>query len=159
MLHRPGSWVGPEYGCDKPSMWLTFGSDMLCWSEEFLLAQPVFDWEGRKIGGSTPPIRTGAGWLVLYHGVDDKIVYRVGAMLLDLNDPRMVLGRTPRPILEPEADYERVGLIPNVVFPCGNVVIGDELFVYYGGADKYCCVATCSLGELIDYILANPWKG
>ena len=159
MLHRPGSWVGPEYGCDKPSMWLAFGSDTLCWTEEFLLAQPVYDWEGRKIGGSTPPLRTDAGWLVLYHGVDDNIVYRVGAMLLDLNDPRKILGRTPRPILEPKADYEREGLIPNVVFPCGNVVIGDELFVYYGGADKYCCVATCSLGRLIDCILANPWNG
>ena len=96
---------------------------------------------------------------MLYHGVDDKIIYRVGAMLLDLNDPRIILGRTPRPILEPEADYERVGLIPNVVFPCGNVVIGDELFVYYGGADKYCCVATCSLAALIDCLLSNPWKG
>jgi predicted GH43/DUF377 family glycosyl hydrolase len=156
MLHRPSSWVGPEYGCEKPSMWLTFGDDMLCWREEHLLAQPAFDWERRKIGGSTPPIQTDKGWLVLYHGVDDNIVYRVGAMMLDLDDPLKIIARTPEPILEPEAEYERVGLVPNVVFPCGNVVIGDTLFVYYGGADKYCCVATAPLAELVDHVLANP---
>ena len=147
LLHRPATWG------KKPSMWLTFGDDMLCWGEEHLLAEPVFDWECRKIGGSTPPIKTDRGWLVLYHGVDDNIVYRVGAMMLDLDNPLRILGRASEPILEPEADYERVGLVPNVVFPCGNVVIGDTLYVYYGGADKVSCVATCDLNELIDYVL------
>jgi predicted GH43/DUF377 family glycosyl hydrolase len=152
MLHRPATWG------EKPSMWLSFGEDLLTWREEHLLAQPAFDWECRKIGGSTPPLRTPHGWLTLYHGVDDDIVYRVGAMLLDLDDPLKILARTPEPILEPEADYERVGLVPNVVFPCGNVVIGETLFVYYGGADKVCCVATCPLAELLDDLLAHPTK-
>jgi predicted GH43/DUF377 family glycosyl hydrolase len=159
MLHRPGSWVGPEYGCEKPSIWLSFGEDMLCWTEEHLLAQPVYEWESMKIGGSTPPIRTDKGWLTLYHGVDAKRVYRVGAMMLDLEEPLKILARTPEPILEPETEHEREGLVPNVVFPCGNVVIGDELFVYYGGADKYCCVATCKLAELVDHVMSHPWKG
>lgn len=147
MLHRPATWG------KKPSMWLSFGEDLLSWREEHLLAEPAFDWECRKIGGSTPPIKTDRGWLTLYHGVDENIVYRVGAMMLDLEDPLKILGRAPEPILEPETDYERVGLVPNVVFPCGNVVIGDTLFVYYGGADKVCCVATCNLNELVDYVL------
>jgi predicted GH43/DUF377 family glycosyl hydrolase len=156
MLHRPSTWVGPDYGCERPSIWMSFSRDLLCWREEHLLAQPAFDWERGKIGGSTPPIKTEAGWLTLYHGVDENMVYRVGAMLLDAGDPTKIIGRTPQPILEPEAECERVGLVPNVVFPCGNVLIGDELFVYYGAADKYCCVATCRLKELIDYTLANP---
>jgi predicted GH43/DUF377 family glycosyl hydrolase len=64
--------------------------------------------------------------------------------------------RLPYPILEPETDYERASLVPNVVFPCGNVVIGDELFVYYRGADKYGCVATCPLNALVDAVLVHP---
>lgn len=158
MLHRPGSWIGPEYGCEKPSMWISFSEDLLVWPEEHLLAQPAFDWECRKIGGSTPPLKTKHGWLTLYHGVDDNIVYCVRAMLLDLDDPLKILARLPEPILEPEAECERVGLVPNVVFPCGNIVIGDTLFVYYGGADKFCCVATCPLAELLDHLLAHPTK-
>lgn len=155
MLHRPSSWVGPKYGCEKPSIWLSFSDDLLNWPEEHLLAQPVFGWEAAKIGGSTPPIRTEKGWLTLYHGVDSQSVYRTGAMLLDLDDPLKILGRTPEPILEPETDEEQKGLVNNVVFPCGNVVIGDTLFVYYGAADTHCCVATAKLKELVDYVAST----
>ena len=158
LFHRPVSWVGPGYGCDRPSMWISFSPDMLEWTRHELFATPAYPWEEKKIGGSTPPIRTDRGWLVLYHGVDARSVYRVGAMLLDLNDPRIILARSPRPILEPEAPYERKGLVPNVVFPTGNVVIGDRLFVYYGGADKVCCVATCKLRDLTTYLEKNPWR-
>ncbi|MFH0953341.1 MAG: glycosidase [Verrucomicrobiota bacterium] len=159
MLHRPGSWTGPKYGCEKPSMWISFSDDLLAWPEHHLLAQPVFPWEGHKIGGSTPPLKTAQGWLTLYHGVDDAFTYRAGAMMLDLNDPHRVIARTPEPILEPETECERNGLVNNVVFPCGNVVIGDTLFVYYGAADKYCCVATAPLAQLVDYVMSHPWKG
>ncbi len=153
MLHRPSAWTGPEYGCERPSIWLSLSDDLLHWSEEHLLAQPQYEWESEKIGGSTPPIRTNRGWLVLYHGVDAKSIYRTGAMMLDLEDPRRILGRARNPILEPEADYEKKGLVDNVVFPCGNVVVDGTLYVYYGGADTVCCVATCALDELVDYVL------
>jgi predicted GH43/DUF377 family glycosyl hydrolase len=158
MLHRPSSWVGEEYGCQKPSIWLSVSDDLLNWETDHLLAQPHYAWESRKIGGSTPPIRTEAGWLTLYHGVDDRNVYRTGALLLDLKNPRRIIGRTPDPILEPEMDYELRGIMPNVVFPCGNVVIGDKLFVYYGGADRVCCVATAPLADLVELLVANPWQ-
>jgi predicted GH43/DUF377 family glycosyl hydrolase len=157
-LHRPTAWVGPEHGCEKPSIWMCRSDDLLTWTNDELLAQPAYDWETVKIGGSTPPIKTPQGWLTLYHGVDDEHVYRTGAFMLDLDNPSKILARTPEPILEPEEAYEREGLVPNVVFPCGNVVIGDKLFVYYGGADKCCCVATANLGELVDHVLAHPWK-
>lgn len=157
LLHRPVSWVGPRYGCAKPSIWIALSDDLLIWPDDQILAQPHFAWESAKIGGSTPPLRTEKGWLTLYHGVDGNQVYRVGAMLLDLEDPRRVLARLPEPILEPERSYERAGLVPNVVFPCGNVVIGDRLFVYYGGADTCCCVATVGLRELVDELLRHPW--
>ncbi len=159
MLHRPGTWCGNGYKCEKPSIWISFADDMLCWNSDELLAVPEYDWEQMKIGGSTPPIKTERGWLTLYHGVDEEQIYRTGVMMLDLDDPRKIIARVPEPVLEPEEDYECKGLIPNVVFPCGNVVIGDQLFVYYGGADTTCCVATAPFKEFVDFVLSHPWKG
>ena len=75
--------------------------------------------------------------------------------LLDLKDPCKVLGRTRRPILEPEEPYERYGDVNNVVFPTGTCIIGGQLFVYYGGADKVCSLATADLKDLVDYILQD----
>ena len=110
-------------------------------------------WEARKIGAGPPPVRTDKGWLLIYHGVDEDRVYRAGAALLDLEEPWKVIARTPEPILEPEEEYELVGDVPNVVFPEGAVVIGDELLVFYGAADKVCCVATAPLEEFIEHLL------
>ena len=112
--------------------------------------KPEKRWEEKKIGIGPPPIRTKAGWIVIYHGVDSNLVYRAGAALLDLENPRRVIARTPEPILEPEEDYEKIGVVPNVVFPTGVVVIKDELRVFYGGADRVCCVANVPMKLLIE---------
>ena len=80
---------------------MSFSDDMMVWEEDHILAQPHFWWESRKIGGSTPSLRTNKGWLTLYHGVDDQNVYRVGAMMLDLDDPMKIIGRTPSPFSNP----------------------------------------------------------
>ncbi|MFO7368966.1 MAG: glycosidase [Bacteroidales bacterium] len=158
MLHRPKEWVGPGYGTDYPAIWLCCSDDLLTWNEpSYLLITGIEgSWE-EKIGGSTPPLRTEKGWLVLYHGVEKqgKGYYRVGALLLDLNDPFRVLGRTRHWIMEPEYDYETDGPYPGCVFPTGNVIIGDQLFVYYGAADKNIGLATANVNELVDYILKS----
>lgn len=122
--------------------------------EDFVLLRPRFPWEKRKIGAGPPPVKTEAGWLLIYHGVDDRKVYRAGAALLDLKDPRRVIGRLPEPILEPEAPYEREGDVPNVVFPTGAIVRDGVLYVYYGAADKVCALATAPLDALLDALLA-----
>jgi predicted GH43/DUF377 family glycosyl hydrolase len=112
----------------------------------------LFDSE--KIGLCTPPIKSSSGWILLYHGVSKlSHQYRVGAMLLDLENPVKVLARTPWPILEPEMRYEREGVVNNVAFPCGSVLRDDTLFIYYGGADKVVCVATLSFSRLLNYLL------
>lgn len=154
LLHRPMQWVGERYGCEHPSIWLAFGDDPLTWGEDVLLAKAEQDWE-RKIGGSTPPLRTEAGWLTLYHGVDASGTYRVGALMLDLADPRRVLARTPTPVMEPAFEYETVGIYAGCVFPTGNVVVGDTLFVYYGGADRFIGCATASLSALVDHVMRD----
>lgn len=113
-------------------------------------------WDGKKVGAAAPPIKTKAGWILLYHGISDDDIYRIGAVLLDLKNPLKILGRTTNPILEPETSYEKEGLTPNVVFPCGNVVLGDKLFVYYGGADKVVAVATVAINKLLKVF--RPYK-
>ena len=109
-------------------------------------------WDSRVRGVGPPPIKTKDGWLVLYHAIDDRDPgrYKMGAMILDYNDPTKVLYRTTQPILEPEAKYENEGFKKGVVYSCGAVVIDDQLFVYYGGADTVICVATANLNEFLD---------
>ncbi|NWF77671.1 MAG: hypothetical protein HXY36_03655 [Chloroflexi bacterium] len=106
-------------------------------------------WDSEKVGAVGPPVKTKEGWIMLYHGVSEDKVYRVGAVLLDLKNPVKVLARLVYPILEPEAWYEQEGQVPKVVFPCGNVILGDTLYVYYGGGDKVVGVATVNLRELL----------
>ncbi|XHR28448.1 MAG: glycosidase [Chthoniobacteraceae bacterium] len=157
MMHRPAEWVGEEYGTDQAAIWLAYSDDLLNWTDERLLAKPEFDWECGKVGGSCPPIKTPQGWLTIYHGVDATKTYRTGVMMLDLNDPSKIIARAPDFIMEPETECEKCGFVPNVVFPTSNVVIDDTLFVYYGGADQVCCVATVVLKDLVDYVLQYPW--
>jgi predicted GH43/DUF377 family glycosyl hydrolase len=156
LLHRPKQYVGPEYGVDFPSIWIKFSDDLVSWEDKashLLITGRPGTWE-EKIGGSTPPILTDEGWLMLYHGVADggKAEYNVGALLLDRDDPLKVIARTPDPILSPEHSYETDGFYCRCIFPCGNVVVGGTLYVYYGAADRYVGVATCPLQQLLDYL-------
>ncbi len=114
------------------------------------IMRPVWKWEEQKIGLGPPPIPTNDGWLIIYHAVDSNSVYRAGAALLDLENPRRVIARLPEPILEPEEDFEKVGLVPNVVFPEGAVIVKDELRVFYGAADSVCCVASTPLELMME---------
>ena len=120
MLHRPKQWIGEGYGCDEPSIWIRFSDDLMVWNEPstMLFTGRPDSWE-EKIGGSTPPLRTEDGWLLLYHGVDKggKGYYRVGVALLDLNDPTKVIARAEDFIMEPEFDYEFEGFYNGCVFP------------------------------------------
>jgi beta-1,2-mannobiose phosphorylase / 1,2-beta-oligomannan phosphorylase len=153
-LHRPSSWVGSKYGVDRPSIWLGEGNTLKNFEKYTLLLKPEQDWEELKVGAGPPPIKTRAGWLVIYHGVSKEKVYRAGAALLDLHDPSKIIGRTKTPILEPKELYEKFGDVNNVVFPTGACVVdNDKLFVYYGGADRVCCLATADLNYLLDHIL------
>lgn len=120
--------------------------------DEHVVLRPEFPWEAKKIGAGPTPIETPEGWLLLYHGVDPQHVYRMGMALLDLDDPRHVIARTSEPVLEPELFFEREGDVPNVVFPEGAVVIHDELFVYYGAADRTIGLARAPLSDVLTYL-------
>ena len=130
-------------------MWLAWSDDGYHWGEFEILARPRPNtWEHQKIGLSGPPIRIPEGWLVIYHGVDEKSVYRQSLMLLDAKNPREILRQHLDPIIQPEADYELYGDVKNVVFSCGQVIKDGTFFLYYGGADTVVAVATCPMGDM-----------
>ncbi|MFH1828445.1 MAG: hypothetical protein ABH824_04225 [Nanoarchaeota archaeon] len=108
-------------------------------------------WDSWIRGAGPPPLKTKEGWLVLYHAMDehDPGKYKVGAMLLDLNDPTKILHRSPQPILEPDELYENNGFKSGVVYASGVIVKDGNLLVYYGGADSYVCVAYTNFEEFI----------
>ncbi len=107
-------------------------------------------WDGVKVGIAAPPIKTKKGWILFYHAISRAHhTYRVGVALLDLKDPTIVLARLTDPIFEPKEEYEKVGLVNNVVFPCGLILQKGMLYIYYGGADKVCGVATIKLNILL----------
>lgn len=158
MLRRPLEWIGPKYGTDQACAWISFADDLmgLANAPAKMVIKNKFPWEVHKMGFNTPPIKTPHGWFVIYHAVGADKFYRLGAVLLDLNDPSKVLHRTPDWLMQPEEDYEIEGFYRGVCFPCGAVVKDDTLFVYYGGGDKYCAVATCNWSEMIQHLLKCP---
>jgi predicted GH43/DUF377 family glycosyl hydrolase len=108
-------------------------------------------WEYLVRGAGPPPLKTADGWLVLYHAVDrkDPGKYKLGAMVLDHNDPTKVLYRARMPILEPEFSYENSGWKSGIVYSCGAIIKDGELYVYYGGGDSVTCVAMANLEKFL----------
>jgi predicted GH43/DUF377 family glycosyl hydrolase len=115
-------------------------------------------WDSEKIGIAGPPIKTEKGWLLIYHGVSKTSTYRLGAVLLDLQNPSIVLSRSVDTIFEPIEEYERVGVVGKVVFSCGIVKRGDTLLIYYGAADTVLGVAKLSLKKLLTILLPDNLK-
>lgn len=119
---------------------------------------PIWETRNKLIrGAGPPPIKTDKGWLVIYHGHDTGQMekYKMFAMLLDLNDPKKIIAKTQRPILEPEESYEIGGIKANVIYCCGTALIDGILHIYYGSADTYTCLATTNLNEMVEHILNN----
>lgn len=124
---------------------------------EFKIEPRPTMWDSRKIGTGAPPIKTKYGWLMIYMAVTDHddSKYKIGAMLLDLNDPTKVLCRSNQPIVEPTEHYENGMAKFGVVYPCGAVIVNDNLLVYYGGSDSVTCVATANLEEFMRELMSG----
>lgn len=150
----------------EPSVWVSYLDELVFPAPKENHAiifgpRSGYMWDSLKIGAGTQPIKTEFGWLMIYHGVDRKRVYRLGVILVDYHNPERLLYRSPNPILSPEAvcelGSEGSSWVPNVVFTCGAVpaedkeTLGadDELLVYYGAADTYVCLASAKVGDLI----------
>ena len=155
LLHRPMSGLAGA----GAGIWISWSPDLRHWGDHrpVLAAGEAGSWASHKVGVGPPPLLTPEGWLVLYHGVRvtaSGSIYRAGLALLERERPERVLARSADWVLGPEAPYERVGDVGNVVFPCGWIVgdDGDTLRVYYGAADTSVCVATASLAALLGHL-------
>jgi len=139
-----------------PNILIDFVDDLKFDGTHFLQGQFTIGprpgmWDSRKVGVGAPPIKTDDGWLLIYQAVgeEDSSKYKVGAMLLDLQNPTKVLYRTNHPIIEPTENYENGLAKFGVVYPCGAVIVNGQLMVYYGGSDSVTCVASANLKEFI----------
>jgi predicted GH43/DUF377 family glycosyl hydrolase len=152
LIHRPVSELGAH-------MWISSSPDLQNWGQHRLLlpARRGAWWDANKIGLCCPPIKTKKGWLVIYHGVRHHAsgsLYRLGLALFDLKKPDVCLLRGQSWMFGPETDYEMVGDVGSVVFPCGFTVDADDdtLNLYYGAADTSICLARGSIKALLDWL-------
>jgi len=145
-------------GNDIGSIWISYSPDLVNWgfSDVVIEPRPRY-WDSYRIGASVPPIPTKFGWLEIYHGVkmtSGGPIYKTGAVLLDRENPALVIGRSLIPLLSPRKDYERVGDVGNVVFACGAVIEGDgDIKMYYGAADTAICVSTGKVDDILSACL------
>ncbi len=150
MLHRPVTG-GQEH------IWYACAHELSHWSLPGVLLPERGGpwWDGLRVGVGAPPFLTERGWLLIYHGVKDmggRPVYRLGLALLDRENPRKVLARASRWVFTPEAEYEQRGLVPDVVYTCGTLTRGDEVWMYYGGADTVIGLATAKVNDLLSFV-------
>jgi len=137
---------------DDENLFLMFSGNPHYWNDPELLMRPKEMWESVKIGNCGSPIETESGWLVITHGVGPMRKYCIGAMLLDLDDPRKVLGRLKEPLLMPE-NHEREGYVPNVVYSCGSLLHEGDLILPYAISDKASVIAAVSVKDLLGELL------
>jgi predicted GH43/DUF377 family glycosyl hydrolase len=133
---------------DGKNLYLLKSDTIDHWEGGDLLLEPKFPWELVQIGNCGAPIEIDEGWLVLTHGVGAMRKYVIGAVLLDKDDPLIVLGRTQTPLLS-AADEDREGYVPNVVYSCGAIRVGDDIFMPYGVADSSVCFAFFPISRIL----------
>jgi len=148
LLHRPATTDGRH-------IWIAYSPDLLYWGKPKMVlpARGNVFWDSYRVGAGPPPIETERGWLLIYHGVkkmESGLIYRIGAALLDLENPHRVIGRTNEYLMTPTEPYERIGDITNVLFATGGFVHKGDLWLYYGCADSYVCLATAPLSDIFD---------
>jgi predicted GH43/DUF377 family glycosyl hydrolase len=150
-LHRPSSVdLGGNY------IWLASSPDGLHWGDHrCLLRTRPGHWDSKRVGAGAAPIKTEKGWLEIYHGANEAHQYCLGAVLLDLHDPSIVLARSEEPLMQPLAEYERTGFFGHVVFTNGHILHpdGNRLTIYYGAADEHVCAADFSIKEILSQLI------
>jgi predicted GH43/DUF377 family glycosyl hydrolase len=139
---------------DSENIYLMMSDNVRHWDGAEKLQMPVPPWAFVQRGNCGSPIETADGWLVLTHGVGPMRRYSIGAMLLELEDPRRVIAHLPDPILAPDQD-RRDGYVPNVVYSCGSLVHEDHLLLPYGFSDSGIEIATLSLSEVLGLLGEN----
>ncbi len=157
-----GLYTALERPNSNGSIWVTQSPDLIFWGQhQQVLEADKYDvgvWGKRKIGPCGTPIKTDRGWLIIFHAVqticDYSYLYHTGVMLTELENPAKLIRVGREPILSPEESYETVGHAPTVVFASSQIVEDDgSIKLYYGGADRYQCVADTTIDDLLEAAL------
>jgi len=153
MLHRPSDWGQTPRG----DIYYSESPDLVHWGKHRYVFGPASGWQSTKVGAGPPPIETPEGWLLIYHGVWTScrgFLYYAGAALLDLEKPWRVLYRTKDYLLGPTMPYERIGDVPNVIFPSAAIVYPETgiIRMYYGSADTCVSMAEAKLDEVVEFV-------
>ena len=157
MLSRPSDTGHTPFG----DIYYSESPDMIHWGcHRYVMGRGKTGWQSTKIGAGPNPIETTAGWLLFYHGVltsCNGFVYSFSAALLDLDQPWKVIYRAAPYLLSPQRDYECVGDVPNVAFPCAALCDAEtgRIAIYYGGADTVTALAFAHVDEVLDFLKAN----
>ncbi|MBD3426445.1 MAG: glycosidase [Candidatus Omnitrophica bacterium] len=158
MLSRPSDRGHTPFG----DMFFSSSPDLVNWGcHRFVFGTTRSSWQSTKIGPGPAPIETEHGWLLIYHGVwtsCNGYLYYAGGAILDLEEPWKVLYRTKDYLLAPSEPYERVGDVPNVVFPSSAIVNDGTIRIYYGCADTCISIAEGEIEEVIDYIKTHSYE-
>ena len=151
MLSRPSDDRHTSFG----DVFYSESPDLCFWGRHrHVLGTVPNSWQSTKVGAGPVPIETPDGWLLIHHGVltsCNGFVYAAGVALLDLDEPWRVIARAAPHVLAPELQYECVGDVPNVVFPCAALREGNRLAIYYGAADTVTCLAFAYVDELVAF--------
>ncbi len=151
MLERPSA---------GDSIWISYSDDLIHWGSSKVVITPRGGyWDSNRVGAAGPPIEIEQGWLLIYYGEKDTSagpLIRLGAVILDRDDPSCVLGRSNIPILAPRERYERIGDVGNIVFSCGALLEeAGQLKVYYGASDSCICLGIATVDEVVQICREN----
>ena len=133
---------------------IMFSDDLYVWEKFQVLMEPLYTWEFVQLGNCGSPVKTDMGWLLLTHGVGPMRTYVISAILLDLADPSIIIGRLDTPLIEAD-ESEREGYVPNVVYTCGLLQHGDSLIIPYAVSDSATGIATIKLEDILNELISK----
>jgi predicted GH43/DUF377 family glycosyl hydrolase/CheY-like chemotaxis protein len=142
---------------DGINNYVMFSEDINLWGAALRIQEPKFPWEFIQVGNCGSPLETKYGWLVITHGVGTMRKYCIGAMLLDIDDPTIVIGELFEPLITPN-DEEREGYVPNVVYSCGSIINNKELILPYAMSDTSSTYATINIDELLEQLIPSDFQ-
>lgn len=159
MLHRIWPGIQIVYFDHWADLTKSFWENYLRNLHDYIVIDPKGSFEVSYIGAGGPPIETKNGWLMIYHGVQEThkgVIYHAKAALLQLDKPENEIARLDLPLFSPTKQWEIEGEVNDVVFPTGQALFGDDLYIYYGAADKHIAVAKMNINELILELVKQP---
>ncbi|MFW5996853.1 MAG: glycoside hydrolase family 130 protein [Lentisphaeria bacterium] len=157
--------IGARYArLERPSeggrIWISYSDDLVYWGNSQVVLSPRSRfWDSKRVGDAIPPLKLSTGdWLMIYYGIRDTsagALFKIGAAILDGENPASVKARANAPILAPQEKYERIGDVNNLVFSCGAIPEDDTLLVYYGAARSCICLGMVSITDIVNECEAN----